>query len=177
MASYLVLLGTPHHSHIPYFAMGIPSLRENSVAHLDLGTELVRFVGRRCAAWIGARAQGDTISLVLTRNYIPPQTTFHATWLRFRAAEVAAEFLDTYPQHRLDGRIAKLEADREALTQKLQDRVRRGDFDLGRVGDERQRENLARRYVEAAETLRRFGSELKLLERTSELAPQWQEQL
>ena len=90
---------------------------------------------------------------------------------------MAAEFLDTYPQHRLDGRIAKIEADREALAAKLQHRLKRGDFNLGRIGDERQRENLARRYVEAAEALRGFSSELKLLERARELAPQWQEQL
>ena len=172
MAGRLVLVGTPHHSHIPYFATGIPSLRENSVEHMDLGTELVRFVGRRCAAWIGARARGHTISLVATRNYSPPQTTFHATWLQFRDEAVASEFLDTYPQHRLDGRITKLEADREALTAKLQNRLRRGDFNLGQVGDERQRENLARRYVEAAEALRRLNSELRLLERASELGPQ-----
>ena len=177
MASHLILVGTPRELHIPYFAMGVRWLREDRVGHLDLGTELVRSVGRRCAAWIGARAQGDTISLVATRNYIPPQTAFHATWLRFRAAEAAAEFLDTYPQHRLDGRIAKLEADHEALTAKLQNRLRRGDFNLGHMGDERQGENLARKYVEAAEALRGFGSELKLLERASELAPQWQEQL
>ena len=42
-----------------------------------------------------------------------------ATWLRFHAADVVAEFLDTYPQHRLDGRIAKLEADREPLAAKV----------------------------------------------------------
>jgi hypothetical protein len=53
-------------------------------------------------------------------------------------------FLALYPQYRLDGRMAKLEADREELVAKLQNRLRRGDFNLGRIGDERQRENLAR---------------------------------
>jgi hypothetical protein len=86
-----------------------------------------------------------------------------------------SEFLDTCPQHRLDGRTAKIEADRTALTAKLQDRLQRGDFNLGRIGDERQRENLAHGYVEAAEALRGFSSELKLLERARELGPQWRE--
>ena len=89
----------------------------------------------------------------------------------------ATEFLELYPQHRLDGRVAKIEADREALTAELQHRLLRGDFNLARIGDERQRENLARRYVEAAEALRGFRSELKLLEHARELAQGWQEQL
>jgi hypothetical protein len=57
-------------------------------------------------------------------------------------------------------------------------RLKRGDFNLGRIGDERQRENLVRKYVGAAEALRGFGSELKLLERAREsFALQWQERL
>ena len=88
-------------------------------------------VGRRCAAWIKARAHGDRIELIKTRNYVPPQTAFYATWLVFGDEVVAGEFLAFYPQHRLDGRIAKIEADRTALTAKLQDRLRRGDFNLG----------------------------------------------
>ena len=68
--------------------------------------------------------------------------------------------------------MAKIEADREELTATLQHRLRRGDFNLGRIGDERQRENLPG-YVESAEALRGFSSELKLLERASELGPQW----
>ena len=58
-----------------------------------------------------------------------------------------------------------------------QNRLRRGDFNLGRIGNDRQRENLAGHYIEAAESLRRFSSEQGLLERARELAPQWQEQL
>ena len=61
------------------------------------------------------------------------------------------------------------------MAAKLQNRLKRGDFDLGRIGDERQRDNLARRYVEAAEALRSFGSELRLLERAWELAAEWPE--
>jgi hypothetical protein len=52
-----------------------------------------------------------------------------------------------------------------------------GDFNLARIGDERQRENLARGYVDAAEALRGFGSELELLARARQLAPHWREQL
>jgi hypothetical protein len=112
MAGHLVLLGTPRELHIPYFAMGVRWLRENHVERLDLGTDLARLVGRRCAAWIKARTERDRIELMATRNYVPPQTTFYATWLVFGDEAVAAEFLELYPQHRLDGRLAKIDADR-----------------------------------------------------------------
>ena len=82
-----------------------------------------------------------------------------------------------YPQHRLDGRMAKLEAEREELVAKLQNRLKRGDFNLGRIGDTQQRENLARGYVEATEALRGFNSELKLLGLARELAERWQERM
>jgi hypothetical protein len=177
MASHLVLLGTPRDLHIPYFAMPVPRSRESYAQRLDIETDLARLVGRCCAAWINARAADAKIELNATRNYMRPQTAFHATWLLFRDEAAASEFLDTYPQHRLDGRMAKLEADRQELTAKLQHRLKRGDFNLGRVGDERQRENLARRYVEAAERLRGVSSELKLLERARELAAEWPERV
>ena len=83
MASHLVLLGSPRELHIPYFAMGVRWLRENRVERLDLGTDLTRLVGRRCAAWIKARTERDRIELMATRNYVAPQTTFCATWLLF----------------------------------------------------------------------------------------------
>ena len=139
MARHLVLLGTPRDLHIPYFAMGVPRSRESYVERLSIEGDLVGLVGRRCAAWITARADGDEIEFLATRNYVPPQTAFDAKWLCFREEALVAEFLDTYPQHRLDGRMAKLEADREALTAKLRDRLRRGDFNLGRIGDTQQR--------------------------------------
>ena len=147
MASPLVLFGVPCERHIPYFAMPVPRSRESYAQRLDLETDL----GRRCAAWVRARATGAKIELIKTRNYVPPQTAFYATWLVFGDEAVSSEFLDAYPQHQLGGRIATIEADHQALAAKLQNRLQRGDFNLGRIGDERQRENLARRYVEAAE--------------------------
>ena len=52
----------------------------------------------------------------------------YATWLLFRDEVLGSEFLEIYPQHGLDGRLAKIEADREALTAKLQNGLRRGDL-------------------------------------------------
>jgi hypothetical protein len=100
--------------------MPVPRSRESYVERLDIETDLVGLVGRRCASWIEARADRDG-----TRNYLRPQTAFYATWLLFKDEAVMSEFLDTYPQHRLDGRVAKLEAERDALTAKLQHRLPR----------------------------------------------------
>jgi hypothetical protein len=55
--------------------------RENRVETLDIEPRLIRLVGRRCAAWIEARAEIDKIEPVPTQNYIPPQTFFRWTWL------------------------------------------------------------------------------------------------
>ena len=177
MASHLVLLGSPRELHVPYFAMAVPRSRESYVERPDLGTDLARLVGRRCAAWIKARADRDGIELIRSRNYLPPSTAFYATWLVFGDETAGSEFLDTYPQHRLEGRMAKIEADRAELVATLDHRLKRGDFNLGRIGNGRQRENLARHYVAASEHLRGFNSELKLLERASELRGRWQQEL
>ena len=51
----------------------------------------------------------------------------------------------------MDERLAKIDEERQALALKLEQRLKRGDFDLGRIGDDQQRENLARQYVEDCE--------------------------
>jgi hypothetical protein len=57
MAGHLILLGIPCERHIPYFAMPVPRSRESYAQRLDIKTDLVGFVGRRCAAWVRARAE------------------------------------------------------------------------------------------------------------------------
>ena len=64
MASHLILLGSPCELHIPYFAMGVPASRESRVARLDIESDLVKLVGRRCAAWVNARLERDVIELI-----------------------------------------------------------------------------------------------------------------
>ena len=56
-----------------------------------------------------------------------------------------AGVLESFPRHRLDARLARITEEREALAADLHRRLNRSDFDLSRVGDEQQRENLARR--------------------------------
>jgi hypothetical protein len=74
-------------------------------------------------------------------------------------------------------KLKTIGSERRALAIKLQERLRRGDFDLGRVGDEQQRENLARRYVETADTLRVLSSQLSLVDMARQLAERWQNEL
>ena len=175
--SYLILLGDPWELHIPCIAMPSPASRENNVQRLNIKADLVKLVGRRCAAWIKARLDRDVIELIETRDYIPRQTAFYSKWLLFRDEAAAAAFLDVCPHYRLDERLGKIYEEREALATKLQQRLKRGDFDLGRVGEDHQRENLAHRYVETAETLRGLSSQLRLLETAKGLAHKWQAKL
>jgi hypothetical protein len=177
MASYLILLGTPRDLHIPYFAMPSPSSRENRVARLNLDAQLSKLAGRRCAAWVTAQKDRDKIRLVETRNYVPRQTAFYAQWLVFEKEVAFLEFLESFPHCRLDARVAKISEEREALAVDLDKRLIRRDFDLSRVGDEQQRENLARRYIEMTDNLHQFGTQFRLLETAKQLSSEWQTRL
>jgi hypothetical protein len=173
MASYLILLGTPRDLHIPYFAMGSPSSTKNSVARLNIDGK-TKLVGRRCAAWLKVHKDKDKIQLVETRNYVPRQTAFYATWLLFQEETKFVEFLEAFPHYRLDERLTKSHEEREALAADLHRRLNRRDFDLSRFGDEQQRENLARRYVETTDKLRQLGADFRLLETAKEFSNEWQ---
>jgi hypothetical protein len=175
MAGHLVLLGTPRELHIPYFAMAVPRSRESYVERLNIEVDLVGLVGRRCASWIKSRQ--ENVELIATRNYLFPRTAIYTKWLLFKDETTVADFLNSYPKYRLDNRLKAIGAERRALAIKLQERLRRGDFDLGRVGDEQQRENLARRYVETADTLRVLSSQLSLVDMARQLAERWQNEL
>ena len=176
MAKYLILLGTPRDLNIPYFAMGAPSSRENSIVRLGI-VGLEKLAGRRCAAWVKSQKDRDKIGLVETRNYIPLKTAFYATWLLFQEDAKSVEFLEAFPHYRLDERLTKIDEEREALAADLDRRRNRRDFDLSRVGDEQQRENLARRYVETTDKLRQLGTHFRLLETAKGLGSEWQEGL
>ena len=176
MAKYLVLLGTPRDLNIPYFAMGAPSSRENGVVRLGI-VGLEKLAGRRCAAWVKSQKDRDKIGLVETRNYIPLKTAFYATWLVFQDQSASEKFLEAFPYLRLDERISKITEEREALVADLDRRRHRRDFDLSRVGDEQQRTNLARRYVEATDKLHQLDVQFRLLETAKELVPEWQDKL
>ena len=88
-----------------------------------------------------------------------------------------AGVLEAFPHYRLEERLTKIEEEREALSTDLDRRLHRRDFDLSRVGDAQQRENLARRYVETTDKLRELGTHFRLLETAKGLGSEWQEGL
>ena len=176
MAKFMVLLGTPRDLNIPYFAMGAPSSRENSVVRLAIDG-LEKLAGRRCAVWLKAQKDQEKIRFVETRNYVPRQTAFYAQWLLFEEETAFREFLEAFPHHGLEARLAKIAEERDALAAELDRRLVRHDFDLSRVGDEQQRINLARRYVEKTDELRQLGRNFRLLEIAQELATERQAKL
>ena len=72
-------------------------------------------------------------------------------------------------------KISKITEEREALAANLDRRRHRRDFDLSRVGDEQQRTNLARRYVEATDKLHQLHAQFRLLETAKRLGSEWQD--
>ena len=110
-----------------------------------------------CRHGSSAKNDQENIGLVETRNYIPLKTAFYATWLLFQEDAKSVEFLEAFPHYRLDERLTKIAEERDALAADLDRRRIRRDFDLSCVGDEQQRVNLARRYAETTDKLRRVG--------------------
>ena len=175
--SHLILLGTPRELNIPYFAIGDPQSRENAITPLGIDGKLSKLSGRRFTAWINGRKNQDKIGLIETRNYIPPKTAFYAEWLLLESEAAFEEFLEAFPHYCLDTRIAKINEEREALAADLKRRTERRDFDLSHVGDEKQRENLARRYVETREKLWALQEHSRLLDMADRVRQEWEAKL
>lgn len=117
-------------------------------------------------------------SPVSTSNSGPPELlAFSLTWLLFQEEAKFVEFLEAFPHYRLDGRLTKIDEERKALAADLNRRLSRRDFDLSRVGDEQQRTNLARRYVETTDKLRQLGAQFRLLEIAKGLSGEWQNKI
>jgi hypothetical protein len=173
MAGYIILLGTPRELNIPYFAMGSSHAKENCITRLGLDNKLSKFMGRRCIAWINARKNQEKITFVETRNYVPPKTAFYADWLLLESEAAFRDFLQTFPHYCRDTRLGKINGEREALSVELERRVKRRDFDLSRVGDDQQRANLARRYVEITDKLRQLHEGFRLLETAKAVSEKW----
>ena len=88
-----------------------------------------------------------------------------------------AGVLEAFPHYRLDERLTKIDEEQEALATDLDRRLHRRDFDLSRVGDEQQRTNLARRYVETTDKLRQMGGHFRLLVTAKRLGTEWQDKI
>jgi hypothetical protein len=161
-----------------WFAMGVPSSLEDRAVDIDIevGLDQNRIVGRRCLDWIRAHRGDNGIGLVATRNYIRPQTALYVNWLLFRDEPLATEFLDTFPRYQFEKRIEKLRRERQLLTERLEQRLRRGGFDLGRIA-ENDRWIVATRYVETHDKIADLHRHERWLETANGLGNDWLDRL
>jgi len=174
----LVLLGQPDVRNVPYFAMGVPCARESSFRSQHVSRDkIVELVGRRCAEWIERQSQIAPIQLLHTRNYLHPQTAFYATWLLFQNRAEVNAFAQAWPRHCLRKRVEQMAEEHQELAANLEMRRCRGDFDLSRVGDERQRENLARKYTGFTDKLHKLLEHSRVLEQACALGIGWEQNL
>jgi hypothetical protein len=120
---------------------------------------------------MATREQHD-IRLVHTRNYIPRQTAFYADWLLFREDELAAQFLTAFPRFQIAHRREKLQQDRQTIATRMEERLHRGGFDLGKHPPE-QRRAIADRFIEGDDKLRDIDDHYRALELAEKLSPEW----
>jgi hypothetical protein len=174
----LIILDRPDARHIPWFAMGVPSSLEDRAVDIDIEADLDhdRIVGRRCADWIRAHRGDNEIRLVATRNYVEPRTALYVHWLLFRDDALATEFLQAFPKYQFQKRLGKLRREKQLLTERLDQRLRRGGFDLSRLPEDH-RWTVATRYVEAHDRIADLHRHERWLESANGLGNDWRDKL
>jgi hypothetical protein len=170
----LIILDRPDPRHIPYFAMGVLSSLEDRAVDIDI--RHTRIVGRRCLDWVRTHRNDDAIRLLATRNYIKPQTALYVNWLRFRDEALATEFLDAFPKYKFEKRIETLRRERQLLTERLEQRLQRGGFDLSQIAEDH-RWTVAARYVEMHDKIADLDRHERWLERANGLGDNWRDRL
>ena len=156
----LVLIGRPKSLHIMAQAMGAASARESWWGYGKIETAQL---GARCVQWILANAKAHVIRRVQTRNYVPRQTAFYAGWLLFQEDELASQFLAAFPRFQIPNRLQGLERDRRVIATRLEERLQRGGFDIGKHPPD-QRRAIAQRFIELDDKLRDIDDHCRALE-------------
>ena len=111
-----------------------------------------------------------------TRNYIEPRTALYVNWLLFREECLGNEFLDAFPRYQFKRRIERLRRERQLLTDKLEQKMRRGGYDLSRF-DQKHRWTIARQYVEARDRIADLERYERCLDMAQSLADEWRDKL
>ena len=168
----LILVGRPETRHIMVLAMAAPAIRERQWGDYPLDDSLSRIVSGHVSRWILARRGEQDIEVIWTRNYVARQTNLYAKWLLFRNPDFAEEFLRSFPRLNVQKHIERLEHDRQELAGKVEARLRRGGFDLGKIPPE-QRRAVAQRYVEADDKLRDMSCQVEQLKLAASLREEW----
>ena len=168
----LYLIGTPEQLNVPYFTP--QSGRESSIWDMkqtEIEAPYKKTVDRRAMKWL----EDHDIRVVGTRNYeAPVHAAFYATWLRFPTEALLAEFLAIFPRYDIKIRLDQLHTEAREKEADLQRRRERGDFDLSKIGDQQQRENLARIYQERSDEIRELDEEREYLVQALEYGAAWE---
>ncbi len=167
----LVHVGRPKTLHIMALAM-TPRAFESRWWYSRIGDGLSRVVGGHASRWIIAKRETNDIRLIGSKNYVPRQTAFYAHWLLFTDPILAEEFLQTFPRFNTPKRIEKLGHDRNELAEKVDERLRRGGFDLGKFPPQ-QRRAIALRFIEADDKLREFDQHRENLKIADGFRSEW----
>ena len=157
--------------------MGAPSSTKNSVVRLGIDGLNLKLAGRRCAAWVNLKKTGTKSDWSKQGTTFLLKTAFYATWLLFEKDATSESSWKHFHTTAWMSALSKTAEEREALAADLDRRRLRRDFDLSRVGDEQQRTNLARRYVETTDKIRQLDAHFRLLETAKELGTEWQDRL
>ena len=129
-------------------------------------------LGAQCVQWILTRGKDHHIRLIHTRNYVPKQTAFYADWLLFREDELASQFLTAFPRFQIPHRLQGLERDRQIIATRMEERLQRGGFDIGKHPPE-QRRAIAHRFIELDDKLRDIDEHCRALELAEQLSLEW----
>jgi len=161
--------GRPKSLHIMAQAMVAPSTRESWWGYGKIETARL---GAQCVQWILTRDKEHVIRLMNTRNYVPRQTAFYADWLSFREDELASQFLSAFPRFQIPNRLQSLQRDRQSTATRMEERLNRGGFDIGKHPPERRRA-IAQRYMELDDKLRDIDDHCRALELAEQLSLEW----
>jgi hypothetical protein len=174
----LIILDRPDARHIPWFEMGVPLALEDRAFDIDIeaGLDQNRIVGRRCLDWIRAHRGDNAIRLAATRKFIEPRTALYVHWLLFRDEALATQFLDAFPRYQFGKRIERLRRERKLLNERLEQRLKRGGFDLSRFREDH-RWTVAMRYVETHDKITDLHRHERWLETARQLGSDWLDKL
>jgi hypothetical protein len=109
-----IALNTPEELNIPYFALPVPSSRENRIDRTISSTHS-KYLSHAQRTWLRANGLTKSTRIVSTRNYDPPKTAVYVDWLVFDAEQWADVFLELFPSFNPEIRTAALESRIQAL--------------------------------------------------------------
>jgi hypothetical protein len=103
---YLILIGKPKASHVPYFS----SVRENYWGNPKGFGYIDHCVGRQASRWLGTRRCSESFSLIITCNYLREvQEALYSNWLATGDPNFQEEFLRIFPQFEFQFKLDRLE--------------------------------------------------------------------